>query len=142
MKKIVLIVLVCSIQSLIGQTKKIVDPFNKVIISPHIETVFVQGEEESVTILDSTESEDKINIEVNKNTLRVYLDGAKDITKRKKELNYGVNTKTPIYKGKILTIKVIYKNLENLSIRGEQKTVCENLIDKEKFRLKIFGESQ
>lgn len=142
LKHIIIIVLAFVSQIVIAQNKQIVEPFNKVIISPHIETVFVQGEEESVAILDNTLSDDKVNVEVNGGTLRVYLDDAKMTTKHEKVVKNGVKMNVPIYKGKVLTIKVIYKNIDNLSLRGEQRTICKSLIDVEKFDLKIYGESQ
>lgn len=141
-KSIIIIALICIGQVMVAQTKKTVEFFNKVIISPHIETIFVQGDEESVTILENTLSDDKVNIEVNGETLRVYLDDAKVTTKHKKVVKNGMKMRVPVYKGKVLTIKVTYKNIYNLSLRGEQRTVCESLIDVENFRLKIYGESQ
>ena len=139
---ITIIALVFIGQMLSAQTKKSVESFNKVIISPHIETTFVLGDEESVTILESTEAEDKINIEVKGETLRVYLDDAKEITKHKKVIINGMKRKVPIYKNKVLTIVVTYKNLEALSLRGEQTTLCKSLIDVDAFRLKVYGESK
>ncbi|MFK7834197.1 MAG: head GIN domain-containing protein [Winogradskyella sp.] len=142
LKYLVIVALVCASQIITAQTKKTVESFNKVIISPHIETTFVQGDEESVTLLNSTEPEDKINIEVKGETLRVYLDDAKEITKQKKIIKNGVKMKVPIYKGKVLTILVTYKNINDLSLRGEQRTVCESSMTAEYFSLKIYGESQ
>lgn len=142
LKHIAFVVSICICQVALSQTAKEVVSFNKVIISPHIETTFVQGDEESVTILNSTEPENKINIEVKGETLRVYLDDAKETTKHEKIVKNGVKMKVPIYKGKVLTILVTYRSINNLSLRGEQKAVCESLIDVEKFDLKIYGESQ
>ena len=141
LKHITIIALVLISQTLSAQTKTAVASFNKVIISPHIETTFVKGDEESVTIIDSTEPEDKINIEVKGNTLRVYLDDAKESTKSEKIEKNGRKMNVPIYKGKVLTIIVTYKNIDDLSLRGEQRTVFESLIDVEDFELKIYGES-
>jgi len=141
LKHITIIALVLISQTLSAQTKTAVESFNKVIISPHIETTFVEGDEESVTIIDSTEPEDKINIEVKGNTLRVYLDDAKESTKSEKIEKNGRKMNVPIYKGKVLTIIVTYKNIDDLSLRGEQRTVFESLIDAEDFELKIYGES-
>jgi hypothetical protein len=142
LKRITFLALVLISQTLLAQTKKTVESFNKVIISPHIEATFFQGDEESVTILDSTEPEDKINIEINRETLRVYLDDAKETTKTKKIVKNGVQMKVPTYSGKVLTIRITYKRIDELSIRGEQRTLCESLIDVEKFKLNIYGESQ
>ncbi|MGY3793442.1 GIN domain-containing protein [uncultured Aquimarina sp.] len=129
-------------QLLAGQTKKNVADFDKVIISPHIQARFVESSEASVIIEESTEPNDKINIEVNGKTLRVYLDGAKETTKHKVVVKNGIERKVPIYKGRVLTITVNYKDLESLSVRGEQDATCESKLDSESFRLKVFGESR
>jgi len=141
-KYIAIVALTLISQIAFAQTKKTVESFNKVIISPHIETTFVQGDEESVTILENTLSDDKVNIEINSGTLNVYLDDAKVTTKHEKVVKNGMKMKVPIYKGKVLTIKVTYKNIDNLSLRGEQRTICESLIDEENFNLKVYGESE
>jgi len=141
-KSIVIVLLICISQGLSAQIKKDVASFNKVIISPHIETTFVHGNEESVTILENTLSDNIVNIEVNGGTLRVYLDNAKTTTKHNKVVENGMKKSIPIYKGKVLTIKVTYKDIDNLSLRGEQQTICESLIDAETFKLKIYGESE
>lgn len=117
-------------------------PFDKVIISPHIEVVFIEGDEETVTIENSEVSQDKINIEVNGKTLRVYLDDAKMVTKMKKVIEDGVERKRPIYRGTVVTATVTYRKLKALSLRGEETYVCESKLDSKKFRLKIFGESK
>ena len=142
LKNITIIAMICISHVSLAQTKKTVETFSEVIISPHIETTFIQGDEESVTILDNTLSDDIVNIEVKGETLRVYLEDAKMTTKHKKVVKNGVKMNIPIYKGKVLTILVTYKNIDNLSLRGEQSTVCESIIDTEKFDLKIYGESQ
>lgn len=142
LKSITIIIAICIGQIMQAQEKTSVAAFNKVIISPHIETTFVQGDEESVTILENTESKDKVNIEVKNGTLRVYLDDAKMTTKHKKIKKNGVKMKVPIYKGKVLTIQVTYKHIDNLSLRGEERTLCESLINVDAFSLKIYGESQ
>ena len=141
-KILAILTLILTSQIIFAQKKHKVQPFNKVIISPHIETTFVQGDEESVTILEHTESEDKINIEVSNNTLRVYLEDAKEITKQETIIKDGIKMKVPIYKGKVLSVLVTYKNMETLSLRGEQRAFCKSLIDEKKFKLYIYGESQ
>ncbi len=141
-KQISIVALICTSQMILAQAKTTVESFNKVIISPHIETTFVQGDEESVTILENTLSNDNINIEVKSGVLRVYLDDAKVTTKHKKIVKNGMKTKVPIYRGKVLTVQVTYKHIDNLSLRGEQEITCTSPINTEKFTLKIYGESQ
>jgi hypothetical protein len=119
-----------------------VDAFDKVIVSPHITVVFVQGETESVTIESMTEPREKFNIEVKNNTLSVYLEGAKMTTENKKEKKNGYTMKVPIYKGTVVRAVITYKNLNKLDLRGEEKFVLESPIDTDEFRISIYGESQ
>jgi len=119
-----------------------VDNFNKVIVSPHISVTFVKGSSESVTVHTSTEPIDKLNIEVVGSTLRLYLDGAKTYTESEKVKGDHYNYKKPIYKGRVITATVTYTDLKELSLRGEQKFICESPIHQDEFRLKIYGESE
>jgi len=64
---------------------KMVDHFTKVIVSPYIQVTFVEGDEERVTINQIKVDENKLHIEVNNKTLRIYLEGAKDIPKYEKD---------------------------------------------------------
>jgi len=119
-----------------------VNSFKKVIISPHIEAIFIEGDEEKVRIEESQVSEDKINIEVEGRTLRVYLDGAKTATKSERVKNDHWKGKRPIYQGKMLTVTITYSVMESLSIRGEQEAQLKSPIDQEEFHLSIYGESE
>ena len=117
--------------------------FDKVIVSPHIEVTFKEGKKESITIDNVRLPEEKINIEVSGKTLHIYLDGAKMITKtKKKHHENGWKQKQPIYKGTMITATVTYKDLSELSIRGEEVITCESPILREDFKLKVYGESK
>ena len=136
-----LILIVLSVGNITAQTKVIpVEHFDKVIVSPHIQVNFVLGGEESVSIESISVSEDKLNIEVSGSTLRIYLDDAKTVTKSEKSEDY--NGKKSIYDGNIVKATVTYKNLKELSLRGEQKFVCESLLELNKFVLNVYGESR
>jgi len=119
-----------------------VSHFDKVIVSPHIEVTFIEGNEEKVIIENSTVSEDKINIKVNGKTLRIYLDDAKEVDKTETINENGNKVKRPVYTGTVVSATVIYKTLEELSVRGEETFVCKSVLKGEKFRLKIYGESE
>src|SRR6187399_1535164 len=98
-KKIYLIVLLLfAIKITNAQTTIKVDHFDKVIVSPHIEVTFIEGNEEKVTIDKSTVSADKINIEVHGKTLRIYLDDAKEVEKTQTVYENGNKVKRHIYK--------------------------------------------
>ncbi|HVZ95853.1 MAG TPA: DUF2807 domain-containing protein [Chitinophagaceae bacterium] len=124
-----------------AQTTKEVNHFDKVIISPHIQATFVQGDKENVTIDNSTVSDDKIHIEVNGNTLRIYLDGAKDIEKNKTTYENGYKEKQPVYKGTVVKATITYKTMNVLSIRGEETHLCQSVLKGDKFTLRMYGES-
>ncbi len=124
-----------------AQTVTAVKPFDKIIVSPHIQVTFVQGNKESVTIESSTVDTNKIHIEVENKTLRVYLEGAKDFEKNEKDYQNGYKEKHSIYQGTVLTATITYKTLRELSIRGDEKQVCKSAITGEAFVLRIYGES-
>ena len=122
-----------------AQTKAVAG-FDKVIISPHIEVRLMQGVEETVSVGEILVGADKIHIEVKNNTLRVYLDDAKEVTKNEITYHQGHKRKSPIYKGTQVKVLITYRNLQELSIRGEEIIVVESSLNREKFRLKIYGE--
>ena len=136
-------VLVFTISSLSAQNKNIsLKSFNKVIVSPHIQVNFEQGEKESIIIEDISVPFEKFNIEESGNTLHIYLEDAKTVTKNEKEKNDNYSTKHSIYDGTIVRATVIYKNLEDLSLRGEENFTCKDKLIADKFKLKIYGESK
>jgi len=124
-----------------AQTTTVVKHFNSVIVSPHIEVTFYEGNEEKVVIESSSEPLEKLNIEVNNKTLRIYLDGAKEITKSKNVYGNANKERHPLYTGTVVKATVTYKTMNKLSIRGEETQICKSLLKGDKFRLKIYGES-
>lgn len=115
--------------------------FDKVIVSPYIQVTFVEGNEESVTVEKCNVPVEKLNIEVKSGTLRIYLDGAKEIDKGEKSYENGYKQRRSLYHGTIVTATVTYKTLNELSIRGEETQVCQSPLKGNKFRLKVYGES-
>jgi len=134
--------ILCSVSSFAQLKTTAVEAFEKVIISPHIAVTFIKGDSESVVIHSSNEPLDKLNIKVVGTTLRLYLDGAKTNTDRKKVKKDGYKYKKPIYKGTVVTATITYTELNELSLRGEEKFVCESPLVSKDFTLKIYGESQ
>ncbi len=125
-----------------GQSKTVaLAHFDEVLISPHIEVNFKEGNTEEVVIDNARLPEEKINIEVNGKTLHIYLDGAKMVTKTKKGYHEnGWKQKTPIYKGTMITATITYKQLKELSVRGEEIIKFESPIVRDEFKLKTYGE--
>jgi len=124
-----------------AQTTINVKQFTKVTISPNIQVTFIQGDKESVTIEHSTVSQDSINIEVNDNTLRIYLQGQKELPKNETTHENGYKEKKSVYEGTVVTAIVTYKTLNDLSIRGEETQECKSTLTGDNFKLKIYGES-
>jgi hypothetical protein len=119
-----------------------VKDFEKVIISPHIEVTLVEGDETSVMIENAKVSMDKINVEVEGRTLRVYLEGAKTVTKSERVSNDNWNGKKPIYKGTMATATITYKSLKNLSVRGEEIVKCKGDIAEDELKVTLYGETK
>ncbi|HWB28476.1 MAG TPA: DUF2807 domain-containing protein [Chitinophagaceae bacterium] len=125
-----------------GQSEP-VDHFSKVIVSPYIQVTFVQGEKESVTINDIMVDSNKLHIEVQDGTLRLYLDGAKDIPHNQHVYNGdGSKRSFPLYHNHTVVATVTYKTLDALSLRGEETHVCQSPLSAGEFTLRVYGESK
>ncbi len=122
--------------------KKNVEHFDKVIVSAYIQVTFVQGNEESVTINDIDVDKSKLHIEVDNKTLRVYLDGAKDIPHYEKDYSNGYKETHPLYNKTTVVATITYRTLNELSIRGEEEQLCKSAINGDNFTLRIYGESK
>lgn len=119
-----------------------VEDFDKIIISPHIAVNLIEGDQESVRIDEAGVSNDKINVEVEGKTLRIYLDGAKFVTKNEKVKGDDYKMTKSIYDGTQVRATVTYKKLRTLSVRGEERINVQSKIDQKDFILRIYGESQ
>lgn len=128
---------------LFGQSATIaVEPFTKVIISPHIEVNLQEGDQENVVLENAEVPREKINVEVVNGTLRIYLDDAKMYTKSKKVKGEEWSGREDIYKGTMVTANITYKTLEKLSVRGEETIRCSSPIAQNDLELTIYGESR
>jgi len=125
----------------VSQNIQALSHFDKVIISPHIQVTLVEGNEEMVTVESNTVGNEKLNIEVNVKTLRIYLEDAKEITKEETIEENGIKMKRPIYKGTIVIATIAYKTLNEISVRGEEILVCKSVLKGPAFALNIYGES-
>jgi len=140
---LIVFISVLSWSNIFAQSKILpVESFTKVIVSPHIQVNFVQGDKESVIVEDIDVPFEKLNIEVNGRTLHVYLEGAKTITKSEKVNNEDYKGKRDIYNGTIVKATITYRNLEELSLRGEEDFVCKSPLEVDKFKLTVYGESK
>lgn len=142
-----LIILVCTvfvIQNSRAQEKTIAltNNFDKIIVSPHIEAIFIQGTKPSIEVQSITVDVEKLQYEIVNNTLQVYLEGAKMVTENEKIENNGWKQKIPIYKNTVAKVKITYATVDKFSIRGEEKIIFESPLDQEKCTMRIYGESE
>jgi hypothetical protein len=124
--------------SLAQEISRELKSFNRIIVSPKVNLILEQGDQESIRLTYSNVDADKINIRVQGNTLRVYLDDAK-VT----EKTYRVSSheKRGIYHDVSVTAYVTYKELEHLEIRGNQELTCNGPLTAERFTLRAYGEN-
>lgn len=141
MKKcIVLYLLVLTHVSL--QAQEIVKPlasFNRIIVSPKINLILEHGDTEHIRLVYSNVTPDKINIEVEGKTLRLYLDDARVYEHTHKGF---YTSREGIYKDATITAYVTYKAIRALEIRGDQELTCNGELNAKKFTLKAYGENE
>ena len=113
--------------------------FRKIVVSPKVNLILEKGDKEGIRLVYENVSPDKINIEVQGHTLRVYLDDAK-VTERTERINDF--EKRSVYHNAVITAYVTYKELEHLEIRGNQELTCNGPIRAERFTLKAYGENE
>lgn len=119
----------------------LVDHFNKVVVSPHIQAVFKQGNQESITIEELTISSEKMNIEVTDNVLKVYLHKAEAQVSLDDKESVKWEDKS-VYKGTIAKVVITYKNLGKLALVGEEKFTFLDKIKEKDVNLKLIGRTK
>ena len=124
------------------KTIKLNKDFDKIIVSPHIETTFIKGTEASIVIEDINVPMEKFQYEINKGTLQVYLEGAKTYTKNKKIIINNTKRKIPLYKNRVVKLVITYTNVDIFSVRGEEKFTFETPVEQKECTLRIYGKSE
>ena len=124
-----------------GAQTKMTSPFRKIIVSPYIQVTLVKGDKESVTINEMHVDSSKLHIEVNDRTLRIYLEGAKDLPGNEKNYSNGYKETHPLYENTSVVATITYKKLETLSFRGEEDQLCKSPVNGDKLTVKIYGET-
>jgi hypothetical protein len=106
----------------------------------YIQVTFVQGDAESVTINSAIVDTGKFHAEVEHGTLRLYLEGAKEITHDDRHYSDD-GQRNALCPDHAVIVTVIYKKMDGLSLRGEEKYLCESPLAVNRFRLWVYGES-
>lgn len=117
--------------------------FNKIIVSPHIEAVFIKGDKPSIELKDITIPIEKFKYELTNNTLQVYLEGAKTYTKSKKVKHNNYERKVPLYKNRVAQVIITYiEGVNTFSLRGEENITFESPLVQKECKLRIYGKSK
>lgn len=124
------------------EMKKNLHPFEKVIVSPKINLVLTQGDQESIRLVYNNISAGQINLYQSSRTLHIFLDDARIVEKRKSIYENDRHRKVSVYEFAQVTAYVTYRKLKNLEVRGEQEVSCDSLIVGDKFKLKAYGEAE
>lgn len=112
--------------------------FDKVIVSPFIEATFIEGDQEKVVINSCIVDPNKLHVETKNGTLRIYLEGAKEIPRDSRENR---NSSHDLYPAHSVNATVYYKTLEAVSLRGEESFTFPRKFSAERFTLTLYGES-
>ncbi len=113
--------------------------FSRIVVSPRINLILTEGDEESIRLVYHRVNPEEINIEVKGKTLRLYLDDSRVTEKMIRRNRY---EKRSAYAEANLTAYVTYRKLDRLEIRGEQELTCKSPIVAEKFVLKGYGRNE
>jgi len=98
----------------------------------------MEGAEEKVEVSSSNVDENDIHVDIDGQTLRIYLEGARLTPK-----NINDNGRSwDAYRDARVTAFVTYKTLKKLSVRGDQRVVCESSLKGKRFKLKAYGDNQ
>ncbi len=140
MKNFLALLLILFSATLFAQSiEKKVDHFNKIIASPKINLVLVDGPEESVKINYANVDPSRIKVTVRNHTLRIFLDGSRYSDKMKRVQYNGEVRKEKVYTDAIVTAYVSYNKLRKLVVRGEQNVDIQGKVDNKKFKLSAYG---
>lgn len=142
MKKIAFSFVLAAITSLsfAQEFEKELGSFDKIIVSPKINLILERGDHESIRIKSSNIEPGKINVEIINNKLHLYLDNARIVEKQERTNEY--HSKMSIYRDAEVTAYVTYTELSALEVRGEQEVTCLSSINSDKFKLKVYGETE
>lgn len=140
--RILLVVSFCAIASYNAAAQEIradLPSFDKIVIGPKINLELVKGAAESIQITFDGIEEDRINYEVVRGKLHIYLDDARYVEKsiRWNDRNW---PKKKMYEGVTVNAKVAFNTLESLDIRGEGVVNVSDITSSQTFRLQVYGE--
>jgi hypothetical protein len=116
--------------------------FTKLVVSPKINLVLMQGNEEQVRIRYSGVDASRIQVRKNGNKLAIFLEDARVIDPRKRKPGDNDGPRVSRYHNAVVTAYVTYRELEKLQVRGAEEVTFNDSLDVRKFKLKAYGQTE
>ncbi|KXK31845.1 MAG: hypothetical protein UZ12_BCD005000149 [Bacteroidetes bacterium OLB12] len=113
--------------------------FNKITVSPKIHLILTQGDQESIKLTYSNIDAGQINVAVEGDKLKIYLDDARIIDKRE---YYDDSGKRSIYHNAHVTAHITFRELRLLEIRGDQDVSVNHILDADHLLIRAYGSAQ
>ncbi len=110
--------------------------FSKITVSPKIHLVLTQGDRESIKLTYSNINAGQINVAVEGDKLKIYLDDARIVDKREYYDDYD---KRSIYHNANVTAHITFRDLRLLEIRGNQDVAINQIVNADQFLLRVYG---
>lgn len=143
MKSTLLLTFLLASTLLFAQSEeKALDSFDRIVASQYVNVILEKGETESIRLEYAGVNPEVVNVSVKRKKLHIYLDDAKLVGKKEKYYYNGDKYTRSLYRGSSVTAYITYKELRGLEIRGEEELVCNGVINADKFKLKVYGESE
>ena len=83
-----------------------------------------------------------MNVKIKNKKLHIYLDDARFAEKQEKYYYNGHKMKVSRYGNTSITAYITYKSLRGIEIRGEKGLTCNDPINADRFKLKVYGENE
>jgi hypothetical protein len=134
MKNLLILLIVITSFTSHAQEDQSLGHFTKIVASPHVNVFLIKGETESIKLVYSNVSPEKMNVVVRRNKLCLFLDDARIIER---------NRYTSIlYNDASVTAYVTYRELNEVEMRGGEELYSADTLVATKFKLRAYGESE
>lgn len=136
-----IIILLGSLSAFAQSEQQSLAPFDRIVASQFVNVVLEKGDKESIRFEYSGVNPEEVNVRVKRKKLHIYLDNAKLVEKPVKNYYNGQKHTRSRYGSSSITAYITYTQLRGVEIRGEEGLVCNDEINSDKFKLKVYGES-
>jgi hypothetical protein len=114
-------------------------PFTKIVASPKIHLILTQGDEESIKLTYSNVDVSEINVSVENEKLKIYLDEARIVDKRE---HYNDSGKRSVYHNAAVTAHITFRDLDLLEVRGDQDVSINQVVGADHLVIRAYGSAE